>query len=498
VHKLAQRVLAYVRNQELLRAGDRVGVAVSGGADSVALLRLMLELRQEIGIVVSVMHLNHKLRGAESGEDAKFVQKLADELGLELISEVCDVKACAAKRKLGIEAAARDLRYEFFGKALGQGLNRIATAHTLDDQAETVLLKLARGAGTRGMAGIWPEIAISHQPSAIRKNSIQQSALSTQDEPSCVARLGSRAEKTGYAGCERPTTGGLLLRSSAIVRPLLGTRRSELRAYLSEIRQAWREDSSNRDLRHTRNRVRHGILPRIERHVNPQVCETLAEMAEIARAEEEYWSEEVARCLPEVWKNGALDRTRLAAFPVALQRRLVKSATESSGLALEFGHIEAILELKPRESASLPHGWRASHSGDAIELSSQADECADYQYALTVPGQVLVRELRLQIDAAQVNGGMRSEGLLDPAFARRRLVVRNWRTGERFWPAHSKEPKKIKELLQDRHITGEQKKRWPVIASGDEVVWMRGFGVRRDFRAKSEEGILIRELPIEE
>ena len=168
MHKLAQTALTYIRKHDLLRAGDRLGIAVSGGADSVALLRLMLELRQEIGLVLSIVHLNHQLRGAHSDGDEAFIRELAQKHGLALISERRDVRTYAAQKKVGIEAAARELRYELFERLLGIGTrDRIATAHTLDDQAETLLLKLARGAGTRGLAGIYPKLAVSSQLSAI-------------------------------------------------------------------------------------------------------------------------------------------------------------------------------------------------------------------------------------------------------------------------------------------------------------------------------------------
>src|SRR5438270_12865780 len=139
-----------------MRAGDRVGVAVSGGADSVALLRILLELRAEVGVVLSVVHLNHCLRGAHSDADAEFVADLGLEHKLQFFSKQVDVRAYAAERKLGVEAAGRELRYNFFDELASEArLNRVATAHTLDDQAETVLLRLLRGAWTRGLAGIY-------------------------------------------------------------------------------------------------------------------------------------------------------------------------------------------------------------------------------------------------------------------------------------------------------------------------------------------------------
>src|SRR6185369_14526205 len=149
----------YIRRHELIRAGDRVGLAVSGGADSVALLRLMLDLRGDLGVGLSVLHFNHQLRGAESDADEHFVSELAARHKLQFLSAAGNVKQYAAKQGLSIEAAARYLRYEYFSGLLRDGaMNRIATAHTLDDQAETVLLRAVRGAGTAGLAGIYPQV----------------------------------------------------------------------------------------------------------------------------------------------------------------------------------------------------------------------------------------------------------------------------------------------------------------------------------------------------
>jgi tRNA(Ile)-lysidine synthase len=464
VHKVAQSALAYIKKHDLVRAGDRVGVAVSGGADSVALLRLLLELRKDLGVVPLVVHLNHKLRGAESDCDEDFVRQLARAHALQLVCESRDVREYAAQNKLSLEAGAREARYEFFeGLLSGGDLNKIATAHTIDDQAETVLLKLARGAGTRGIAGIYPALQVENSA-----ESTWHPALSTQP-------------------------------AKAIIRPLLGIRRADLQAYLTEIGQVWREDSSNRDLRHTRNRVRKEVLPRLEEHVNPRVRETLAEAAEIARDEEEFWMNQVSRLLPQVWamsRNvGRLKRMGMDEIGVALQRRLVRAAAESFGLILEFQHVEDVLALsKNHVRAALPDGWRASWQKDEIIFQRHHDEPSDYDYDLPVPGKVEVAEAQLAIEALIVcHEGKHQAGLLDLRSARGRLVIRNWRAGDRFWPVGTKAPKKIKELLQDRRITGEEKKLWPVVAVSGEVVWVRGLGVRRDWIAKGAEGVLISE-----
>src|SRR5207248_10240096 len=154
VQTLAQRVTRYIRRYKLLNPGDRVGVAVSGGADSVALLRLIMELRTELGVVLSVVHFNHKLRGLEADADEQFVAELASQNKLEFHRESGDVATYSAEKRLSIETAAREMRYGFFRRWLLEGrMTRVATAHTLDDQAEPVLLTVARGAGTRGPPG---------------------------------------------------------------------------------------------------------------------------------------------------------------------------------------------------------------------------------------------------------------------------------------------------------------------------------------------------------
>jgi tRNA(Ile)-lysidine synthase len=475
VHKLAQSVLGYVRKQDLIRPGDRVGVAVSGGADSVGLLRILLELRSELGIVLSVVHLNHTLRGAESDADEQFVRELAKAHELRFFCESRDVKAWATEGKLSIETAARGLRYKFFEKLLQAGeFNRLATAHTLDDQAETVLLKLLRGTGTRGLAGIYPLVSLGEATTG---------AVATHE------------------GAQRSQPG-----SKAIVRPLLGNPRADLEHFLADVNQAWREDSSNLELRHTRNRIRHEVLPLLQKYVNPSVHQTLSETAEIARAEEEFWSVEAGRWLATVWTgsegSGTLQCDELNQLSLALRRRLVRVAARSLGLNLEFGHVEEVLSLSEDGArAALPSGWTAHRQKRTIRFELCKKATVDYEYRLIVPGKVAVVEAGICV-ATSVTRGDRDQrynpdDFLDMRFAGNGLAVKNWRAGDRFWPSHSKGPKKIKELLQDRHVTGAEKKRWPVIVSGDEVVWLRGFGVGRGFQSNRDEGILIREEPLD-
>ncbi len=463
VPPLAHSVLAYIRKHALLKAGDRVGIAVSGGADSVALLRLLLELRSEVGIVLSAVHFNHQLRGADSDADAQFVADLARHYKLTLHCESANTTTYAAQKHLSIETAARELRYQCFRHLLTQArLNRIATAHTLDDQAETVLLRIVRGAGSRGLAGVYPELSIPNSKS-----------------------------------------------SSTIVRPLLATRRKDLEVYLKGLRQPWREDASNRDLRHARNRVRHGILPRLERFLNPAVREALADTAEIARAEETYWRREVLRVLPQVWaqpdgSRGTLKSVTLSVLPLALQRRVIRAACESLGLRLEFHHVEGILALASShaKSTELPAGWVVSRKKHGLCLERKPVAVAsDYEYPLPVPGSALVPEANSRFEAVVVPGNRLEEynpdHLLKRASLGKELRVRNWRPGDRFWPAHTKAPRKIKELLPGHDLAGPQRRLWPVVVNGNDLVWVRGFPAPAKLRPQDgDEATMIQESPL--
>jgi tRNA(Ile)-lysidine synthase len=543
VHSLAERQLAHIRRDELFGAGERVGVAVSGGIDSVALFRLLLELRSELGIVVSVVHFNHRLRGLESDADQEFVASLAREHDLEFCGDSGDVAAHAAAEHSSVEAAARELRYDFFSELLGADeddasgaeapfpashngtadavpsrksfVDKIATGHTLDDQAETVLMRVIRGAGLRGLRAIHPRIGV-------------------EDDDGEVC--------------------------GEIVRPLLGIRRSELEQYLKDIGQAWREDESNGDEKFTRNRVRKLVLPLLEREFNPAVSENLAELAEIARGEEDYWENEVAGWLgtvvqwsepewvpavsaadglvqiaglenpgigttsvkgpisrakdaremghpehdalrlkidsaPWLLMNALVSRMWLLGEPLAVQRRLVKAIGEEARIPLEFKHVEEILRFAGEDGPggkelSLPLGWKVTRDDEEILFLTpdlrQKREPQNYEYVVQVPGGTQVAEAGFALEVRRVEAGAAGynpDHLLDAELLPQALRVRNWRPGDRFWPAHTKAPKKVKELLQQ--VAQAERAVWPVVVSGDEIIWMRGFAVPAKLRARA-------------
>lgn len=435
MRELAKRLLQTIRKQGLIEAGDRVAVAVSGGADSVALLLLLLEMRAEVGVVLSVAHVNHQLRGRESDDDETFVAELASKYGLELHTR----KVPLAQLESGIEAAARKLRYDFFRQLAEEGrISKIATAHTLDDQAETVLLRMLRGTGIRGLAGIHPRIEFE-----------------------------GRGE---------------------VVRPLLAFRRAELEAYLRECNQAWREDSSNRDPAFLRNRVRHRVLPLLKEEFGAGAVENLANLAEIARAEEEHW----AFGHPEIDKYDASSPENLRGFwivtaPLASQRRLIRNWLEANvgDLAVSFRMIEELRDLAFGDvgrKVELPGGYlvRGTQRGLCFERVRDQAAPSNYEYRLPIPGAIEMPELGIRLEAVLVDPNTvpqaEHESLLDPARLPPELIIRNWRPGDRYWPAHTKDEKKVKRLLADRHLTGPPKKLWPVAAAPSHgLVWMRGF-----------------------
>jgi tRNA(Ile)-lysidine synthase len=455
VRALAERVLATIRKRELIRPGDRVAVAVSGGADSVALLLLLQELRAELGIVLSVAHVNHKLRGAESDEDERFVSDLAGRHDLELLVRAAPVKPEPGK---GIEAGARDLRYGFFRElACTERVTKIATAHTLDDQAETVLLRIFRGTGIRGLAGIHPRLMLEHEG--------------------------------------KPST--------EVVRPLLDLRRAEMREFLRARGQNWREDSSNRDQSFLRNRVRMTVLPALEQSFGESAAENFSDLAEIARAEEEHWE----RGHPEVRASqGDLRIASLKELPLAARRRLVRNwlAVNTGARSVSFRVIEDVLALavgRAGRTLQLPGGRILRRALHELRWEAAGDsQIADYEYDLPVPGLVMVCELGIQIEAAlsdceSVPESERQQ-LLDPGKLSGELRIRNWHAGDRFWPANTRQPKKVKELLSDRHAVGIEKKLWPVIEAGGELVWVRGFAAPAEFQSQhsaSSRVIWIRE-----
>jgi tRNA(Ile)-lysidine synthase len=324
-----------------LRPGDRVCCALSGGADSTALLLLVHAAntlpRNALGVGLSAIHINHGLRGAESDADQAFVEALCQSLQIPLHLRPVETAAYATSRRETIEEAARNLRLRAFQSLLDSGAaTHILTAHTLDDQAETVLMKLLRGAWLEGLAGIAPVLPLGR---------------------------------------------------GTLLRPLLTLRRTELRTYLEASKQPWREDSSNADEAFTRNRLRHAVLPLL-REENPRLDHTLANLAELAREEEARWQTELARIGPQLILPGkpvrgggrsnstapgeqalALEVDRLRPLDPALRRRIVRAAAGQLGVRLSFDETTRLLTLAGLPPSGLGDPTVPTRPGSILKLS---------------------------------------------------------------------------------------------------------------------------------
>jgi len=443
---------------KLLKPGLRLAVGLSGGADSVALLRALAERSGELGLVVHVAHLHHGLRGEEADADLAFARALAGELGLAFHEARVDTRSEAmasgeagSPRRPGkagetIEEAARRLRYGWFRELMASGeVEAVATAHTRDDQAETVLAKFLRGAWTEGLSGIHPIL-------------------------------------------EGP--------EGRILRPLLGTTRAEVEAYLRELGQVWREDSSNRHLSYTRNRIRHELLPLLEGW-NPRLREHLAQMAALARDEEAWWQGEMARLAAQFLLPGrpvrgggraagdglALDVTRLAGLAPAVQRRLLRYAAEQLGAAPDFASTEALRALaltgRAGQRCELAQGLRAERTPRELRLAvgsmavageSAAEAVAGY--GGSIPGEIVAPafglRLRIEVAPADAEGKGRAAG---PGSGAR---LRNWRPGDRVRLRYSGGLRKVKEVLERMRVTGSRRALWPVLEVDGRIVWMKG------------------------
>jgi tRNA(Ile)-lysidine synthase len=476
--------------REILHPGARIGVAVSGGADSVALLLLLLELREKLGIVLSVVHFHHKLRGRASDTDEKFVLNLAKRHSLPFFVAQEDISAKSRRERTNLEDAARRARYGYFERLVAEGnLDKVAVAHTADDQAETVLSHILRGTGLAGLGGIHPEI-----------------------------------------GC--------------VFRPLLRFRRAELRAYLRARHQSWREDATNRDTKRMRARIRLKLMPLLEKQFQAGVVEHLCQLADFAR-EDEAWldsSAELRLFLNAKEDNGAwrislsdllapqsfsdqsrnLDKQWLRRAPEAMSKRmirlLVKKVKPTAG-QLSSVHVDAVLRLAQQpnsgKSLQLPGGVEVRRQRDSLiflplaqkDSSKSGSTPKSFSQTLSLgpqPVDVALLEqsccLRFAVIDWPAQGRETSVtgAVLDRYRLRVPLVVRNWRPGDCMQPLGHQKPHKLSRLLNELGVSRWDKLSWPVLSSGGTVVWARHLPVAAEFAAggSTREGVLITEVPI--
>ncbi len=434
----------------MLSRGDRLLVAVSGGPDSVALLHILCELHQELGLHLEVAHLQHGIRGEEAGTDARFVADLAEQFQLPFHLKEVDlpgIKSAAGKGNL--EALARAERYRFFADTVQQRqLNKVATAHTQDDQAETMLMWFLRGAGMKGLGGMAP-----------------------------VSKL--------------KVASGELTHDLVVVRPLLDISKSELLQYLSDRQFAYRMDKSNEDPAFLRNWIRAELLPMIARRVDPHVPERLGQLAELVRDEDDYLDDLARQHLTTLLEKDGLARPAFLARPKALQRRILRlwvERTRSRPHGLEFIHIEIMLRLiahgPPQGRVSISGGWELERQYERLRLTKRDRKLRPvcYRYQLTIGSVLAIPEAHLQIHSSTVAAplGRRPEGLMEAMFdltdVGGGLSVRNFRHGDCFQPLGMSGHKKVKDLFIEKRVPLSIRACWPLLTRGEEVLWIPGYG----------------------
>lgn len=466
---MLEQVVKTISRYNMLPSGTRVIAAVSGGADSVCLLHVLVERAQEVDLRVEVAHYNHRWRGEESDADERFVRELAEKFSLRF--HLARAEGRAAKSDM--EQSARRARMAFFG-SLNQDGARIATGHTRDDQAETVLLRLLRGSGFAGLAGILP-----------------------------VTKTGS-------------------------IRPLLDVTRQQVLQYLGERNIPWREDSTNRDLKFARNRVRHELLPQLKTAWNPRLTDALAHLADLSYQEEMWWGSpespletiEYVRCAGGIQLNAGA----LTALPCAVARRAVRMAiagAKGNLRQIEFDHVERVLELAARQAGegriALP-GLEVRRSFDWIWFPLPFAVSKIDPVALSIPGYYASPDgkstLRLEVEQASPHEKTSGEEQvylrhLGAPGARRacatlrtavlglnripgELQLRGWRPGDRYRPTGDTRVRKVAEMFAEARIPSWQRRQWPIIMSGTGIVWARQFGAGAEFAADREADRVLR------
>jgi tRNA(Ile)-lysidine synthase len=439
---LGSRWISEVRRSGLFLPGERVGVAVSGGPDSVLLLDFMRRLAGELGLQLSVVHFNHHLRGAESDSDEAFVRDLSRGFGLQFIRGEADVQQAAKRERRNLEATARELRYRFFFSLIRRArLDKLATAHTASDQAETVLLRLLRGTGTRGLGGIYPSL------------------------------------------------------EGKIIRPFLSLTHREVESELKARKLQFRLDSTNRDLRRMRNKIRRELLPTLEKEFNPEIVLLLKEYADRAR-DDEHFLEDQAREHAGAWRvreggEEKIPAKPLVVFPRAIARRVLRqmvSTVRGSLRGVAHTHIEALLHFAANaqsgKSLELPGGLvaRKEFAWLVLGIRTAEHEGNEFSYPVKIPGKVSLPQLGLAfrfkiVGAEELRRAYNDSGIfgLDRLKLLAEPVLRSWKVGDRFRPPGSRKPLKVKELFRLHKVPLKQRKIWPVLECGREIIWVRGF-----------------------
>ena len=448
MHPLEKEVLALCRDNGLFRPGDRLVVGVSGGPDSMALLHLLAGFVPQLGVTLVVAHVDHGLRPAAARAEEALVRGAAAALGLECRVAHFEVAAKAKAQGLSLEEAGRDLRYAFFeATALDHGANKIVVAHTADDQAEEILLRLIRGAGRKGLSGM------------------------------------------------------TLLREGRIVRPFLATAKARILSYLRDREIAFAVDSSNSDRRYLRNKIRLDLLPYLA-GINPNIKQTLRQTATILRDEEAFLEAHAGQAYAGLVREGMgqggpsaeMVRARFNDQPLAIRRRVVEKMLIYLGMKPGYRQIDSLIALTAAPGCGQLHlssGLRAVTEAGELHLSYPCGKRAGrgnllaggtpFGLLVPQPGRYVIPEIGRAV-AVEIMAGVptlaemrgAAADFFDAGTLAFPLLLRNRLPGDRFHPLNSKGKKKVADFLSDLKVPAAERERVPIMISADQVVAVLG------------------------
>lgn len=421
----------------MLSEEDKLLCAVSGGADSMCLLHLMKENADEMGITVMAAHFNHKLRGEEAERDEKFVRSWCEEKGIEFISGSGDVRAYAENNHLSTEEAARILRYEFLENAAKKlGCNKIATAHNADDNAETVLLNLARGTGAKGLCGIPPVRDI-------------------------------------------------------FIRPILDKSRAEIERYLLENNVPHVEDSTNAGDEYSRNKIRHNVIP-VLREINPAFSEAVMRTGELMREDEMCLDEMAQSFIKANLSENRLPADKLKELPKAVQSRVFRAMC---GRALSASHADAVRKLTDGEGlgyADVP-GMRVSRDNGYIIFGVSDETLPELEIRI---GECVTAPNGISVSAEVFETGQKIFNSLNTFCFKYDTVCGNMfltprKDGDKIKFSYRNCTKSLKDLFSEKKMTQAERNMTPVIRDEKGVIAVGGFGVCERCKAEPADKVII-------
>ncbi len=444
---MKNKVLETIRRHGMLTPGETVYVAVSGGQDSVCLLDFMMQIKDEFRLTLGIIHVNHLLRADESDKDAAFVENLARKYHIPYHVKAVDVRALAQEQKLSLEDAARKCRYQaFISFAKEKHIRKFAVAHTKDDQAETVLMRILRGTGLKGFRSIHPTVSFD---------------------------------------------------AVTFIRPFIEIFRSEVEHYAASHKIRYRIDLTNKSIRYFRNKVRHELLPLLAEEYNPQIKMSLARMSETVYQDYQYLIEKADEEYKRVLKKEKedviiLDKEVFAGLHVAMQYRVLLKAVTAMypRFVFEFSQWERYkeaLDMKRKYSVPIGQGLIPEIAGRELFVKRQK-QITPYEYHVHGDQEVLVKEAEISLTFTAVDeptvSKSRAQGkeVIDLEKIAFPLIVRNRTQGDRMRPLGMRFEKKLKDILIDKKMPHYLRDEVPLVVSKGKIVWCWGVGIADPFR----------------